>query len=178
MRVTMLTAAVLACSVVRGVAGQTGTNQTLTNPTPSDARMNQFEDPKGASWRVFGLDSFADGPLAIAEVQEVRQQNPPSTWGVYVYNRSLRPVESYRIAAAIVSGDGNVKAIQSLPAIKNLGPAKVSRQEMRVIVTVLMPTDRVVFFVSEVVGEAVTWKAEKLEISAQVRQAAKRFPVP
>jgi hypothetical protein len=161
-----------------GLADQTGTNQTLTNPTPSDARMNQFEDPKGASWRVFAIDTYPEGPLDIVQVEEVRQQNPPSTWGVYARNHSLMPVDSFRMAAAIVSGDGKVKATQPLPAIKNLKPGQVSRQEIRVIATVLMPTDRVVFFVNELASETATWKAAKELISMQVKEAAKRFPVP
>ena len=74
----------------------------LTNMTPSDARANQFEDPRGTSWRVFAVDSDPHGALAITEVQEVKQHNPPSTWGVIVQNRSLAPVASYTLAAAVV----------------------------------------------------------------------------
>jgi hypothetical protein len=149
----------------------------LTNQTPSDARSNQFEDPKGTSWRVFSVDSYAGDPLAITEVEEVRQQNPPSTWGVYVQNRSSTPVTSFALAAAIVTGDGNVKAIQPLPAIKNLKPKQVVRREMRVTVTVLLPTDRVVFFVKEVSGGSADWKAAEADISALIKLAARRLPV-
>ena len=157
---------------------QTATNQTLVDPRPSDARMNQFEDPKGTSWKVFAVESYSDGPLAISEVQEVRQQNPPSSWVVFARNRSLMPVASYRVAAAIVSGDGNVKAIQPLPALKNVPPGKVSRQEMRVVVSVLMPTDRVVFFVSEVLSEMGSWKSSSNDVAALIKSAAKQLPVP
>ena len=157
---------------------QTATNQTLVDPRPSDARMNQFEDPKGTSWKVFAVESYADGPLAITEVQEVRQQNPPSSWVVFARNRSLMPVASYKLAAAIVSGDGNVKAIQQLPAIRNLPPGRVSRQEMRVVVAVLMPTDRVVFFVSDVSSEIGSWKSSSLDVTALIKSAAKQLPVP
>ena len=167
---------VLAAAV--GLVDQTGTNQTLTNPTPSDARMNQFEESKGASWRVFAIDAYPEGPLDIVQVEEVRQQNPPSTWGVHVRNRALMPVVSYLIASAIVTGDGKVKATQPLPPIKNLKPGQVSRQEVRIIATVLMPTDRVVFFVNELANDAATWKAAKELVTTQVREAARRFPVP
>ena len=33
-------------------------NPTNPNPTPGDARMQQFEDVKGANWRVFSVNSF------------------------------------------------------------------------------------------------------------------------
>ena len=38
-------------------------NPDQPDPTPGDARMNQFEDPKGANWRVFAVNSFPEGPL-------------------------------------------------------------------------------------------------------------------
>lgn len=155
------------------------TNQTLINPNPSDARMNQFEEAKGTSWRVFAVDAYVGGPLAITEVQEIRQQNPPSTWAVLFRNRSLAPLISLTMAAAIMSGDGTLKGIQPLPAIKNLGPGNMRRQEMRVQVTVLAPTDRVVFFVNEVSGEMTPpWKAQRSDIVALITAAAKRLPVP
>ena len=53
-------------------------NPTLTAPNPGDARMNQFYEPKGANWRVFAVNSFPDRTLVITQVEEVRQQNPPS----------------------------------------------------------------------------------------------------
>jgi hypothetical protein len=150
----------------------------LTNQTPSDARSNQFEEPKGTSWRVFGVDSYPDGPIAITEVEEIRQQNPPSTWGVHVKNRSSAPVTSFALAAAIVTGDGNVKAIQPLPTIKNLKPNQAVRREMRVTVAVLMPTDRVVFFVNEVSDVNAVWKAVRADTGALIKSAANRLPVP
>jgi hypothetical protein len=151
----------------------------FTNQTPSDARSNQFEAPIGASWRVFAVDSYAGGPLAIAEVAELRQQNPPSLWAVSVRNRSSERLASFTLAAAIVAGDGTVKAIQRLPAIKNLKPNQASRRELRVTATVLTPTDRVVFFVSDLShGGADVWKAEETDVGALIKAAARRLPVP
>lgn len=154
------------------------TNQTLANQSPSDARSNQFEDPKGTSWKTFAVDSYPKGPLAVVEVAEVRQQNPPSTWAVFVRNDSLLPVTSYRMAAAVVDVNGKVKAIQPMPAIKNLKPTKVARQELRIIATVLMPTDRVVFFVNEVAAEEQSWKAVNTEVAELIKTAALKLPVP
>jgi hypothetical protein len=150
----------------------------LTNLTPSDARSNQFEDPRGTSWRVFAVDSDPQGPLAITEVQEVKQHNPPSTWGVIVRNRSLGPVASYTLAAAVVLVDGTVKGVQTLPAIKNLGPSQVRRQEARIVLTTINPTDRVVFYVNEVTRDAAAWKAAKAEVEPLIKAAAKRLPLP
>jgi hypothetical protein len=148
----------------------------LFNQAPGDPRGDQFKDPLGATWKVFAVDSYPDGPLVINEVQEIKQQNPPSTWAVFVKNRSLAPVPSYSMAAAIVSGDGTVRAIQPLPAIKNLAPNSVRKQEVRVRVTNLVPSDRVVFFVSEATGDASTWKAVRADVDAMIRTAVKRLP--
>lgn len=166
-----------AAAFVLSVAAQI-TNQTLTNPTPSDARMNQFEDPKGASWRVFAVDSDTGGPLAITQVEEVRQHNPPSNWGVYVQNRGLMPVTSLTLAAAIVDVGGTIKAIQPLPPIRNLKPGQIQRREMRVRVTVLAPTDRVVFFVRELSSDVGPWKAAETDVAMLIKAAAERLPVP
>ncbi len=40
-------------------------NPTNPNPVPGDARMTQFDfdEVKGASWRVFAVDSLPTGPL-------------------------------------------------------------------------------------------------------------------
>ena len=153
-------------------------NPTNPNPTPDDARMNQFEEPKGANWRVFAVNSFPEGPLVITQVEEVRQQNPPSTWGVYVGNGALMPVASLTMAAAVVDVNGNVKATQPMPAIKNLKPQQVVRKEVRVRVTVLAPTDRVVFFVKEVISETGDWKAVDADVATLIKTTALRLPVP
>ena len=89
--------------------------------------MNQFDWPEGATWRVFGIDAYPDGPVKIVRVAEVRQQNPPSTWSVHVTNHALMPVNSLTLAAAVVDIKGEVKATQPLAAIKNLRVFSVRR---------------------------------------------------
>jgi hypothetical protein len=150
----------------------------FTNQTPSDARSNQFEDPKGSTWRVFAIESHPRSALAITEVEEIRQQNPPSHWAVSVRNRSSVPIPTFALAAAVVSGDGTVKAIQDLPAIKNFKPNQVARRQIQVKVAVLTPTDRVVFFVREMTDGTGAWKAEDEDIRTQIKAAARRLPVP
>jgi len=71
-----------------------------------------------------------------------------------------------------------VKAIQPLPAVKNLKPQQNVRQELRIRVTVLMPTDRVVFFVDDVLSDAEMWKANRSAVGASIKMAARRLPVP
>ena len=151
---------------------------TLTNPNPGDVRMNQFEWPDGATWRVFAVDAYPQGPVKIAGVAEVRQQNPPSTWSVHVTNRALMPVNSLTLAAAVVDVNGNVKATQPLAAIKNLKPQQVIRKEIPVRVTVIAPTDRVVFFVKEIKSETGDWNAVDAEVAQLIKAAALRMPVP
>ena len=153
-------------------------NPTNANPTPGDARMNQFEDPKGANWRLFAIDANPDGPIAITAVEEVRQQNPPSTWAVYAGNRELLPVNSFTLAVAVVDVNGKVKATQMLPAIKNLKPQQVSRKEIPIRVTIVAPTDRIVFYVREVSSETGDWKAVDSEVAGLIKLAAARLPVP
>jgi len=153
-------------------------NPTNPNPTPGDVRMNQFDDPKGANWRVFAVNSFPDRALVITQVEEVRQQNPPSTWGVYVGNADLMPVASLTLAAAVVDVNGRVKATQNLAAIKNLKPQQVVRKEIPIRITIVAPTDRVVFYIREVKSEGGDWKSVDTEIAELIRQAAAKFPVP
>jgi hypothetical protein len=151
---------------------------TNPNPSPSEVRMATLNMPTGASWRVFGVDSFPGGPVQIVEVAEVRQQNPPSTWAVYVSNRDLRPLNSFTIAAAVVDVKGNVKATQVLPAIKNLKPQQVNRKEIPIRVTVIAPTDRVVFYLKEVKSETGDWTSVDADVAALIKATALKLPVP
>jgi hypothetical protein len=153
-------------------------NPTNPNPNPGDARTNQFEDPKGASRRVFAVDSLPEAPVVIVGVGEVRQHNPPSTWAVDVRNQSMLPVNSVTVAAAVVDVNGNVKAVQPLPAIKNIKPESVQHRETRIRVTVIAPTDRVVFYLRELVSELGNWKASESDVVGLIRTAAARLPVP
>lgn len=153
-------------------------NPTNPNPMPGDVRMNQFEDPKGASWRVFAVDSLPEAPVRIVQVGEVRQHNPPSTWSVFVQNDALLPVNTVTVATAVVDINGNVKAIQPLPSIKNLKPGQMQRRETRIRVTVIAPTDRVVFYLRESIGESGEWKASESDVAGLIRTAALRLPVP
>jgi len=153
-------------------------NPTNPNPMPGDVRMQQFDLPEGATWRVFGVDSNPDGPVKIVGVAEIRQQNPPSTWSVHVTNRALMPVASLTMAAAVVDVTGKVKAAQSLAAIKNLKPQQVIRKEIPVRVTVIAPTDRVVFYVREIKSETGDWKSVDADVAALIASVAARLPVP
>ena len=151
---------------------------TLINPNPGDVRMNQFEDPKGANWRVFSVDAFPDGPIAITAVEEVRQQNPPSKFAVYAGNRELMPVNSFTLAAAVVDVNGKVKATQNLGAIKNLKPQQVQRREIPIRVTIVAPTDRIVFYVREVKSETADFKSVDFDVAELIKAAALKLPVP
>jgi hypothetical protein len=114
----------------------------------------------------------------ITQVEEVRQQNPPSTWGVYVGNADLMPVASLTLAAAVVDVNGKIKATQNLAAIKNLKPQQVVRKEIPIRITIVSPTDRVVFYIREVKGEGGDWKSVDSEVADLIKQAASKFPVP
>ena len=154
-------------------------NPTNPSPMPGDARMNQFEDePKGTSWRVFSVNSYPDGPVSITQVGEVRQFNPPSSWSVHLTSRALMPINSVTLSAAVVDVSGNIKAVQALPAIKNLKPGQSQRRETRIRTTVIAPTDRVVFYISAVMGETGDWLAAEADVAELIRAVAARLPVP
>jgi hypothetical protein len=154
-------------------------NPTNPNPMPSDARMTQFDhDVTGMSWRVFAVDSNPGGPVAITQVAEVRQQNPPSAWALHVTSRALMPLQSITIGAAVVDVNGKIKATQTLPAIKHLKPGQVQRRETKIRVTVIAPTDRVVFFLKELKSEVGDWSAVDAEVASLIKTAAERLPVP
>lgn len=151
---------------------------TLKDPNPGDARMNQFDDPKGASWRVFAVDAFPQGPVAITAVEEVRQQNPPSRYAVYAGNRALMPVASFTLAAAVVDVNGKVKATQTLGAIRNVKPQQVQRREIPIRVTIVAPTDRVVFYVKEVKSELGDFASVDADVAELILKVAQRLRVP
>ena len=152
---------------------------TSTTPLPSDARRWAVDEaPKGSNWRLFAVDANPLGPVAITQVDEIRQQNPQSTWAVFAGNRELMPVASFTLAAAIVDVNGKVKATQTLPAIKNLKPQQVVRKEIPIRVTIVAPTDRVVFYVKEYKSESGDWKSVDAEVAELILAAAKRIPVP
>ena len=153
-------------------------NPTNPNPVPGDARMTQFDWPDGATWRVMAVNSNQDGPIVITRVEEVRQQNPPSTWGIYFGNGGLMPIASLTMAAAVVDVNGKVKAIQNLPPVKNLKPQQVVRKEIPIRITVLAPTDRVVFYARQYTSEAGDWKSVDAEVAELIRAAAAKLPVP
>jgi len=174
----MLLITLLLSLLEQSVAPNRILNPTSTTLTPGDPRSNQFDDLKGANWRVFAVNSAPDRAVVITQVEEVRQQNPPSTWGVYVGNADIAPVVSLTVAAAIVDATGKVRATQNLAAIKNLKPQQVVRKEIPIRVTVLMPTDRVVFYIREVKSESVDWKSVDAEVANLIKQVAAKFPVP
>jgi hypothetical protein len=153
-------------------------NPTNPNPMPGDVRMQQFDLPEGATWRVFAVDSHPGGPVKILQVSEIRQQNPPSRWSVYVMNRGLMPVNSLTVAAAVVDVTGKVKATEPLAAIKNLKPQQVIRKEIPVRVTVIAPTDRVVFYVREIKSELGDWKSVDGDVASLIASIAAQLPVP
>jgi hypothetical protein len=140
--------------------------------------MNQFEDPKGTSWRVFAVDSLPEAPVVIAQVGEVKQHNPPPSWSVHVTNHGTLPAVSVTVVAAVVDINGNVKAIQPMPAIRNVKPKAVQRRETRIRVTVIAPTDRVVFYLREVISESGDWKVSESDVTPLIREAAAKLPVP
>lgn len=149
----------------------------VTKMTPDSPRFMN-EDPRGSTWKVFAVDSHDTGPIAVVEVEEVRQQNPPSHWAVIVRNRGLMPVLSYRMAAAVVTGDNKIKGTQLLQVVKNLKPGQVSRQQIKIFPTILNPTDRVVFYLSEATTDVAPWKADKAAVTGLITAMAARFPVP
>lgn len=154
-------------------------NPTNPNPMPSDARMTQFDyEVEGMSWRVFAVDSNPGAPVAITQVAEVRQQNPPSAWALHVTSRALMPLQSITIGAAVVDVNGKIKATQTLPAIKHLKPGQVQRRETKIRVTVIAPTDRVVFFLKELKSEVGNWSAVDADVASLIKAAADRLPVP
>jgi len=174
----MLLIALLLSLLDQSMAPNRILNPTSTTLNPGDPRSNQFDDLKGANWRVFAVNSAPDRAVVITQVEEVRQQNPPSTWGVYVGNADIAPVVSLTVAAAIVDATGKVRATQNLPAIKNLKPQQVVRKEIPIRVTVLVPTDRIVFYVREVKSESVDWKSVDSEVAGLIKQVAAKYPVP
>jgi hypothetical protein len=150
----------------------------LAHAQIDDRLLARADQVRGASWRVFGVDVDPTGPLAIDAVEEVRQQRPPPNYAVLATNRSDAPIEAYIVAAVVVTSDGAVKAVQQLPAIKNLRPGQARRQETPVRVAILSVTDRVAFVPFQITRGGETWKVADADLRAAIRQVAQRLPVP
>ena len=58
-----------------------------------------------------------------------------------------------------------------LQVVKNLKPGQVSRQQIKIFPTILNPTDRVVFYVSEVTTDVAPWKVDKNAATALTIQS-------
>jgi len=54
----------------------------------------------------------------------------------------------------------------------------VHRKEIPIRVTVIAPTDRVVFFLKEVKSETGDWKAVEADVAELIKTVALRLPVP
>ena len=137
----------------------------------------KFMDGDARGTKVFAVESHKTGPIEVVGVEEVMQQNPPSQWAVTVQNRDASAIDSYRMAAAVVTGDHRIKGTQLLPAVKNLKPGAVSRQQIKIFPTILNPTDRVVFYLSEVTTGAAQWKADKDDMAILITRTSAQYPV-
>lgn len=151
---------------------------TMAHAQIDDRRLERATQVRGASWRVFGVEVDPARPLTIDTVEEVRQRQPPSHYAVLAANRSDQTIDAYIVAAVVVTGDGAVKAVQQLPAIKNLKPGQSRRQETPIRVAILSETDRVAFVPYRIVLGSDTWTVPDADLRAAVTQMARRLPVP
>ncbi len=74
--------------------------------------------------------------------------------------------------------NGKIKATQTLPAIKNLKPLQISRKETPIRVTIVAPTDRVVFYVKALKSETGDWTSVEADVAELIKTAAAKLPVP
>lgn len=143
-----------------------------------DDRVSREGLERRAARRVFAVPTPADAPIEVYQVEEVRQQLPPHLYAVRVRNRSAAAVASYTIAAVVVGNDGSTRAIQRLPAVKNLKPGQARRQETAIRVAVLGVPDRVAFVAVEVTGaNGQTWRARDEALRAWVKEGARLMPL-
>lgn len=140
-----------------------------------DDRLTRLgENPSGA--RAFALDLQPEAPVAVAQVEEVRQTNPPHRYAVTIVNRSPAPVAAATAAACVVASDGTVKGIDRLPTAKNLKPGQSRRYEMAPRSTGVSLSDRVVFVVlSADDGQGGQWTLSDEELARRIKAAA-AFP--
>lgn len=144
-----------------------------------DDRLSRLgEQVRGASWRVFGVDVDPSQPLAIAGVEEVRQQRPPSNYAVFAGNRSAAPIDEFVVAVLVVTSDGSVKSVQPMQRIKNLQPGQTRRLETPIRGAIMSVSDRVAFVPFEITAGGTTWKVADTDLRAAVKQVAQRLPVP
>ena len=155
----------------------------LTNfGTPALAQMDDHfrRQPAetGGHLQAFGVDVYPDGPIAIEQVNQIRQAYGRHRFAVNVKNRSSSPVVSYALVGVVVGSDGSVKAVQPLPPIKNLKPGQSRRQEFDLRSAVLGLSDTLAFAVSEVQSGADAWKVTDADLKAAIKAAASKFQRP
>ena len=77
----------------------------------------------------------------------------------------------WRVFSVDANPHGPVKVIK-------LKPQQVIRRESPVRVTVIAPTDRVVFYVREIKSETGDWKSVDADVAALIASIAAQLPVP
>lgn len=143
-----------------------------------DDRVSREGLERSAARRVFAVPPPADVPIDLVRVEEVRQQLPPHLYAVRVRNRSATTVASYTIAAVVVGHDGTARAIQRLPAVKNLKAGQARRQETAIRVAILGVPDRVAFVAVEVAGaDGQAWRARDEDVQTWVKELAQFSPL-
>lgn len=151
---------------------------TMPASAQIDPSLRALSEPQRVSARVFAVETYPGGPVEIEAVEEVKQMLPPSHFAVRARNRSGFPIKEYRLAALVVAADGTVKAIQTLPRVKNLKPGDARRQQEQIRVAVMGVTDRVAFVLYDVTTDDDTWAVPNQELRETVRQIALKRPVP
>jgi hypothetical protein len=143
-----------------------------------DDRLDRLRTHPSAA-RAFAFDLQPDAPIAVAQVEELRQQNPPHRYAATLFNRSTAPVASLTAAVCVVASDGSLKGIDRLPTVKNLQPGQSRRLETVPHSTSVSLSDRVVFVLAAAEdGQGGRWHLTDEEIASRIKEAAASWPPP
>lgn len=137
-----------------------------------DDRLDRLRANPTAS-RAFALDLQPEAPITVAQVEEIRQPNPPHRFAVTLHNRAATSVATTTAVACVVTSDGSVKSVDKLPVVKNLKPGQSRRIETAPRSSVVSISDRVAFVILSVEdGSGGVWTLSNEELAARIRRTA------
>jgi hypothetical protein len=141
-----------------------------------DHFRRQPAEEDGGLAQAFAIDADESGPVAIDQVEQIRQAYGRPRFAVHAQNRSTTTVPSFVVTAFVVGGDGRVKAAQRMSPMKNLRAGQVRRQEFDLRTAVLGLADLLVFAVTDVQpANGSAWTAAEEELHARLRDAADSY---
>lgn len=151
----------------------------VSGTTPSQpGRDDDFRRPRVEELSVGAFAMHLEPPLpirvvGIVENRQIHLGRP--VYAVTAQNVTDEVIGSYTLAAAVVSSDGTVKAVQRLEAVSNLKAGQARQQNLQLRVALPSISDRVAFVVVDLKSaDGKHWSLPPDRLSALLKEARPR----